>query len=130
MIYGDQWTGARVTARLVQAFRRLPATPIYAPTRDRLESALFDRPVDGVELILATNRYLGQASDDRLCLLTFARAKADGTAIVRLCRDRGWSRATFYRRVTRAAETVAARLNRDRAQASTPLPVRHFPAPC
>ena len=130
MIYGDQWTGARVTARLVEAFRKLPATPIYAPTRERLEAAIFDHPVDGLDLILATNRYLGQASEERLWLLTFARAKADGTAIVRLCRERGWSRATLYRRVTRAAETVAARLNRDRAQAQTPLSVRQFPAPC
>jgi hypothetical protein len=111
MVYGDQWTGARVIARLVEAFRQLPATPIYAPSRARIEPAPQEGPVDGADLILLSADYLGRTSRGRVQLLTFARAYAAGESIVAVCRQHGWARAGTYRRVRRAADRLAAALN-------------------
>ena len=112
MVSGDQWTGALVIARLVEAFRQLPATPIYAPSRARIELlGPQEGPVEVADLILLSADYLGRTSRGRVQLLTFARAYAAGESIVAVCRQHGWARAGTYRRVRRAADDLAAALN-------------------
>jgi hypothetical protein len=113
-MYGDKWDAGKVIARLVEAFRRLPNTPIYSPIKNRLEPAFWQLPVDGADLIMASSHYLGRESRARLELLAYARARARGIAVARLCREEGWPRATFYRHVRAAAGAVAQGLNRDR----------------
>lgn len=124
MIYGRTWTARRVIDRLTAAFERLPATPIYSPSRNDLRSALPSLPVDGADLILATADCLGRESTRRLELLTFTRARAAGAPITELCRDKRWSRATLYRHVDAAAGEVAKCLNERGDIPAIPLPVQ------
>jgi len=100
MSAGADWTGERVMARLIDAFRAVPGAPVWS------------RPVrldpDVVDLILLSSRCLGRESFPRVQLLTFARAYAAGERISEVCRVHSWPRTAAYRRVRRAAAEVAA----------------------
>ena len=111
MVYGREWTGRRVVDRLTLAFERLPGTPIYSPSRYELRPALLYSYVDGADLILATGDILGRDTTPRLELLTYCRTRASRSPITELCVSMGWSRATFYRHVVKAAALVADALN-------------------
>ena len=92
MSAGADWTGERVMARLIDAFRT-------------------GRDPDVVDLILLSSRCLGRESFPRVQLLTFARAYAAGERISEVCRVHSWPRTAAYRRVRRAAAEVAACLD-------------------
>lgn len=113
MIYGNAWSAVRVLERLVAAFRVMRETGVYSPAKNVLQASVFGHPIDGLELVMATTHYLGRDSPARVELLTFARALAI-RSVSRECRERGISRATWYRHVGTTASQVADRLNLDR----------------
>jgi len=107
MSEGLHWTGERVLARLVVAFREVPGAPVWSSGRAR--SVRLDPDV--VDLILLSTVCLGRDSFPRVQLLTFARAYAAGEPISAVCAVHGWPRSGAYRRVRRAAAAVATCLN-------------------
>lgn len=109
----EQWTAALVAVELIAAFRLFPHTAIFSPHRNALEPVRPDIPAAPLNFVLATAKYLRWDSDERLMLLTWARAKASGDSIRDICRQQGWSRNTFERRHKAACRTIAAGLNRD-----------------
>ena len=111
MIYGANWDGTKVLARLIETFRRLPDAPIYSPTRFRFE-LLVTGPVDGLKLIAASAHTLGAGSEAHVWLLTRAACVARGSSLVALCRIHGWPRTRFYAVTDAAAGEVADALNR------------------
>lgn len=113
-MYGDHWTPARVLARLMVAWRRLPDTPIYSPVLGVLEPTFWHQEVDGLRLLTAVAHYCGARSALRHHLLLHVRARVAGYPILHLCREHGWSRATHYRYIERALAMTSRGLNRDR----------------
>src|SRR5205085_5663112 len=90
-------------------------------TISRYDMTLLDgRPLDGMELAAAVEMYLGRDSKAHRDLIAYAWARAHG-GVRELCRQRGWPRRSLYRRVNRAAATVAASLNGRPFQPRLPL---------
>src|ERR1019366_929525 len=91
------WSSDRVIERLVVFFRARPGVAI----RVEGEEPTPDKPVDGIELARIALRHLGPEAAQ--FLLAYARARAAGTSLRDLSRDKGWAKATLYRRTRSAA---------------------------
>ncbi|EJW11262.1 hypothetical protein A33M_3340 [Rhodovulum sp. PH10] len=104
------WTAELVGHCLVEAFRRMPGFPIYAPGPNVL------LPIGGeigeLDLIRLTALYLDRASVERVELLTWARAKA-ARRLREEARERGRDRGSQRRRVRATLERLATALNAD-----------------
>lgn len=97
----DTWTRQRVCGALVAAFRR-PAGEFLA-TPGQVEAQL-NWQIRIPQLDRADWRFL----------MSWAECQAARTSIEERRRDRGWSHWEFQRGWRRAAETIAAGLNRER----------------
>ena len=106
------WTSELVGRRLIEAFRRMPSTGLYV-TLTTVQRAMPGVQLPGLNIITLTARYLGAASDPRIKVLTWARAKAVGPSVREICREKGWSRTSFDRVRKAALQDLAAAFNRD-----------------
>lgn len=91
----DRWTARDVERWLVLAYR-LDARETSPGAR---------AAISWVPLYVWSN-------DHRVSLHTWAWAKAGGHRISEVCRERGWSRATFDRHRAAAVEQIVRGLNR------------------
>jgi hypothetical protein len=107
MIDGANWTGPLVLERLVAFFVAQPAYALRAETGDLFPTDS-DRPLEGLDIVRAVLRVMGQRSPAAKVLLARARAKAKGISVAELCRDTGWAPATVNRWVEVASDDVAA----------------------
>jgi hypothetical protein len=107
------WTAEHVCLRMIEAFKALPHVPIYSPRSNVLQTALDQaRPAD-LDLIALSALYLKDHEEERLFLLTWARARAAGRSVRELCREHGWPRETFKRKRKKACLIIADHLNRE-----------------
>lgn len=110
MVYGANWTGARVLERLISFFAADTGVALRAETGD-LFPADKTKPVDGLDVVRAALKVLGPRSEAAQMLLTRARTAAKGLSVADLCQETGWAPATLNRRVATASEDVATWLN-------------------
>src|SRR4051812_10830044 len=107
------WTAQSVAAQLVRAFRLLPGHPVYGDS-SRLTIAGMDGEIGGfAATVLSWSRYVPPnppscvGPGDRLCLMTWARARAIPThSVAEFCREYRLERRTFDRRRLRAAAAI------------------------
>src|SRR5438270_2079639 len=112
MVYGESWTAARVTGRLIVAFQEMQGVAIRSSGGgDIVELLGVKGPVDGLRLIQATAMALGRTSIGRKILLTYCHGVATAEDISQICLEMSLSRSVMYRKSTDAAECVAAWLN-------------------
>lgn len=113
------WTEERLAAHLVEAFRLLPSTAIFARSRSELEWGGLgpDDTIPAVKLLAITNQVLGQAARCRVYLLTWARWVASGENVADNLRDMGWNEKAFYRGRKAALAALVRDLRRRRRMA-------------
>lgn len=116
----DSWSGKLVRDRLVAAFAGAGGALLARRSLPDELARLEGRPLTGLDLLAAAARHLGRGSRAHRDLMLYAWARGNG-GVRALCRERGWPRGSFYRRVLRAAEEVAHGLNGGAFQASLPL---------
>lgn len=106
-----RWTCADIERWLITAFRVMPTTAIYAPRGNTLATVGGSTPSATFDIVAFTGTVLGDRSDERLAVLTWARSKATkgevGGSVSELCRMKGWRRSTFEKRRRRACMRVA-----------------------
>lgn len=95
---GPQWTADLVLAGLVEAMRR----GLLAGSEDPL-----------LELLDATEVYLGRHSPERHRLIQWARSVAAGHSTAAMCRAMSWERGQFLRSRARWVAKVVDGLNGD-----------------
>ena len=109
------WTPDLVGRAMIEAFRALPRTAIFAPRRGDLRVTA--GPEGPAAVIGWAALYLPDASDERKYLLAWARTMAtkgdDVESLNQLIKGMGWVPRTFHRKRRKACETIAAGLNRD-----------------
>jgi hypothetical protein len=102
-------TEETVCARLVEAFGVLPYAPILS---ERGGLHPLNTGDDGRRAKEAIDWAFAHCErDERLMLLSWARAKATGSSIRELCREQRWPQARFERRRRHAARKIAEALN-------------------
>jgi hypothetical protein len=70
----NRWTWSLVWEREVEAFRQMPFTPIYSPGEGQFLAALGGQPLGTMQIVAATQHYLGRDTRDCHLLLRIARA--------------------------------------------------------
>lgn len=106
-----RWTCADIERWLITAFRVMPTAAIYAPRGNTLTVTRGETPSATFDIVAFTGTVLGDRSDERLAVLTWARSKATkgeiGGSVAALCVEKGWKRSTFEKRRRRACIRVA-----------------------
>jgi len=70
----DPWVGADVEMWLKAAFRAMPYTGIYAPRGNTLHAVSPDTPDATFDIVAFSGTVLGDRSEDRVLVLTWARS--------------------------------------------------------
>jgi hypothetical protein len=96
----------------VRAFEQTPGRSVYSSS---VLVAADGASLSQLDIVAATRRVLGRSSPERICLLSWARVRALQDMSEReVCRNNGWSRASYQHRVNRGLRLVADALNRAR----------------
>jgi len=122
------WTAERVGEVLVEAFRRLPSTPIHSPRKNDLRPLLGANPAPA-DILMITAHVLGRESAVRVQLLTWARCLATGDSFREICAQKGWKRSSMARGRKKALRAIAARLNVDAQAAAAAAALSPAPGP-
>lgn len=98
------WTRERVEARLIAAFRAMPACPVYGHG-PRIKTATDDQ--NSLTAVLNWARLLDRDPAARKYLWAWARCRATKDSYGALCRAMGWKRPTAEDGRRRGAMTIA-----------------------
>ncbi|MCJ2084861.1 hypothetical protein MKK88_02485 [Methylobacterium sp. E-005] len=128
-----QWTTERVGEAVIEAFRVLPAIPVYSPRPSEFVSVLPGQDTSPLDVIALSEHVLGRSSPERRALLIWARSLATGGdvggSVRQYCIERDMHRGTFDRQRKRACTRIAAELNRIGGEALAQLEALHRSAP-
>lgn len=118
------WTAGDVRAMLVETFLALPTSPIYSRAGGRVAAIRQHIPDATYDWIGFLNEVIPER-DVRLSVLIWAKSEAareikrrkllmeiPRASIAEACREHGWHRKTFERRVKAALATLAGERSR------------------